>query len=54
MATTAAKISVDGDEHQRREVAGGEKTIRRPEDAEQVMRGRKVLEIFQNLTRRYI
>ena len=38
--------SVDGGGDQRQEVAGGKKTIRRPEEAEQVMRGRRVSEIF--------
>ena len=40
------KISVDGGEDQRREVAGGERTVRRPEEAEQVMRGREGSEKF--------
>ena len=42
MFATAAKaeqISVDGSGDQRREVAGGERTIWRPEEAEQVTRG---------------
>ena len=34
MGTTAEQNSIDGDGNQRREVAGGEETIRRPEDAE--------------------
>ena len=38
-AATAEQIVVDGVRDQRREVAGGEKTIRRPEEAEQVTRG---------------
>ena len=38
-AATAGQIAVDGGGDQRREVAGGEKTIRRPEEAEQVTRG---------------
>ena len=38
-AATAEQIAVDGGGDQRREVAGGERTIRRPEEAEQVMRG---------------
>ena len=33
---TAGQIAVDGDGDQRREVAGDERTIRRPEEAEQV------------------
>ena len=45
-AATAEQIAVDGGGDQRREVAGGEKTLRRPEVAEQVTRGRKVLEKF--------
>ena len=36
---TAEQIAVDGGGDQRREVAGGEKTIRRPEEAEQVTCG---------------
>ena len=36
---TAEQIAIDGGGDQRREVAGGEKTIRRPEEAEQVTRG---------------
>ena len=39
MAATAEQIAVDGGGDQRREVAGGERTIRRPEEAEQVTRG---------------
>ena len=35
----AEQNSVDGDGNQRREVDGGEETIRRPEEAEQDMRG---------------
>ena len=42
------KISVDGGGDQRREVAGNERTIRRPEEAEQVMRGREGSEKFPN------
>ena len=38
-AATAGQIAVDGGGDQRREVAGGEKTVRRPEEAEQVTRG---------------
>ena len=34
-AATEGQKSVDGDENQRREVAGGEETIRRPEEVEQ-------------------
>ena len=33
-AATAGHIAVDGGGDQRREVAGGERTIRRPEEAE--------------------
>ena len=40
-AATAEQIAVDGGGDQRREVAGGEKTIRRPEEAEQDTRGRR-------------
>ena len=36
---TAGQIAVDGGGDQRREVAGGERMIRRPEEAEQVTRG---------------
>ena len=35
MATTAEQNSVDSDGNQRREVAGGEETTLRPEEAEQ-------------------
>ena len=35
MAATVEQKSVDGDGNQRQEVAGGEETIRRPEEAEQ-------------------
>ena len=45
-SATAEQIAVDGSGDQRREVAGGERTIRRPEEAEQVMRGREGSEIF--------
>ena len=38
-AATAEQIAVDGGGDQRREVAGSERTIRRPEEAEQVTRG---------------
>ena len=38
-AATAEQIAVDGGGDQRREVTGGERTIRRPEEAEQVTRG---------------
>ena len=38
-AATAEQIAVDGGGDQWREVAGGEKTIRRPEEEEQVTRG---------------
>ena len=38
-AATAGQIAIDGGEDQRREVAGDERTIRRPEEAEQVTRG---------------
>ena len=41
MVTTAKQNSIDGDGNQRREVAGGEETIRRPEEAEQDTRGVK-------------
>ena len=39
MAATKGQNSIDGDGNQRREVAGGEEMIRRPEEAEQDMRG---------------
>ena len=51
---TAEQIAVDGGGDQRREVAGGEKTIRRPQEAEQAMRGERFRKKFQNLTRQYI
>ena len=38
MAATEGQKSVDGDGNQWREVAGGERTIRRPEEAEQAVR----------------
>ena len=38
-SATAEQIAVDGSGDQRREVAGGERTIWRPEEAEQVTRG---------------
>ena len=38
-AATEGQNSVDSDGNQWREVAGGEKTIWRPEEAEQDMRG---------------
>ena len=38
-AATAAQIAVDGGGEQRREVVGGEMTIRRPKEAEQITRG---------------
>ena len=46
MTTTSGQNPVDGDGNQRWEVAGGEKTIRRPEEAEQVTCGRRFSEIF--------
>ena len=42
----AGQIAIDGGGDQRREVAGGEKMIRRPEEAEQVTRERMVSEKF--------
>ena len=45
-AATAEQIAIDGGGDRRREVAGGKKTIRRPEEAEQVMRGREGSEKF--------
>ena len=54
MAATEGQKSVDGDGNQRREVASDERTIRRPEAAEQDTRGRRFWRNFQNLTRRYI
>ena len=44
MATTAEQNSVDSDGNQRREVVGGEKMIRRPEEAEQDTRGLRAFE----------
>ena len=41
MATMTEQNSVDGDGNHRREVAGGEETIQRPEEAEQDTRGVK-------------
>ena len=41
-------IPVDGDRDQRLEAAGGEKTIQRPEEAEQVTRGQGGSEKFPN------
>ena len=38
-AATAGQIAVDGDGDQRQEVAGSEKMIQRPKEAEQVTRG---------------
>ena len=38
-AATAEQIAVDGGGDQQREVAGSEKMIQRPEEAEQVTRG---------------
>ena len=38
-AATAEQIAIDGGGDQRREVGGGERTIRRPEEVEQVTRG---------------
>ena len=47
--------SVDGDGNQRREVAGGEETIRRPEEAKQdTHAGERFRRNFENLTRVYI
>ena len=46
MAATAENKSVDGDGNQRREVAGGEETIRRPEEAERDTRGLRSLKKF--------
>ena len=48
MAATVALKSVDGDGNQRREVAGDEKTIRRPEAAEQDTRG---MEGFEEISK---
>ena len=45
-AATAGQIAIDGDGDQRREVAGSKRTIRRPEEAEQVTRGRRGSENF--------
>ena len=39
MEATAGQIAIDVGGDQRREVAGGENTIRTPEEAEQVTRG---------------
>ena len=54
MAATAGQIAVDGGGYQQREVAGDERTIRRPEKAKQVTRGRRGSENFQNLARQYV
>ena len=43
---TAGTISVDGDEDQRQEAAGGEETIRRPRWQGELLRGRRVSEKF--------
>ena len=48
MAATAVEISVDGGGDQWQEVTGEERMIRRPEEAEQVMRGREGSEKFPN------
>ena len=50
MATTAEQISVDGDGNQRREVAGGEETIWRPEAAEQDTRGLRGFEEISKIS----
>ena len=42
----AEQNPVDSSGDQRREVAGDEETIRGPDEAEQVMRGRRVSESF--------
>ena len=48
MAATVGQIAVDGGGDQQREVAGGEKTIRRPEVAEQDTRG---MESFEEISK---
>ena len=50
MAATALKIPVDGNGDQRREVAGDEEMIRRPESAEQDMRGMKGFEDISKIS----
>ena len=40
-AATAGQIAIDGGGDQRREVAGDERTIQRPEEAEQVTRAQR-------------
>ena len=46
VAATVEQKSVDGDGNQRQEVAGGEETIRRPEEAEQDTCGLRSLKKF--------
>ena len=44
------QIAIDGGGDQRREVPGDERTIQRPEEAEQVTRGRRGSEIFPKIS----
>ena len=48
--TTEGQNSVDGDGNQRREVAGGEKMIWRPEAAEQDTRGLRGFEEISKIS----
>ena len=50
MAATAGQIVVDGGRDQRREVAGSEKTIWRPEGAEQDTRGLRRFEVISKIS----
>ena len=49
MATTGVKNSIDGGGDQWREVAGDERTIQRPEAAEQDTRGMKSFGEFSKI-----
>ena len=50
MTVTKGQKSIDGDGNQRREAAGGERTIRRPEAAEQDMRGLRGFEEISKIS----
>ena len=50
MVATAEQIPIDGDRNQRREVAGGEETIQRPEEAEQDMHGMRAFEEISEIS----
>ena len=54
MAATEGQKSIDGDGNQRREVAGGEKTILRPEEVEQDTRGLRAFEEISKISPVYI